>query len=92
MNKRLEKETEIKLTNLMFKAISSSGELKNFLKKMKREGKITNKSVLTFSLRPSVIIEEEKTKFTREALEGPPPDENFNSESWLKKLRLKMPF
>ena len=93
MKKKIDQSLEIHLTNLMYKAISESEELKNYLYKIEKEGKINQKSLLTFSLRPMALIKKD-TNFhgiSEEAKSGP-PEKDFNPSSWFKKLRLKSPF
>ncbi|MBF0273760.1 MAG: hypothetical protein HQK84_00855 [Nitrospinae bacterium] len=93
MKRKLDQSLETHLTNLMFKAISESKDLKGYLHQIEKEGKINQKSLLTFSLRPMALIKEKSNPIglSDEAKEGP-PQSNFNPISWLEKLRIKSPF
>ena len=58
MNKKEDTSLETELTQLMFQAISQNEELKRYIKKASKEGKMTGKSLLTFCLRPLSLIED----------------------------------
>jgi len=101
MKRKLDASLEEHLTKLMFKAISESEELREYLNQMQEEGALSNKSLLTFCLRPMSLINSDESLDsvqTPHATAGIPQElhetasSNFNEDEWLRENRLKNPF
>lgn len=98
MKRKLDESLEAHLTKLMFKAISQSEELRKCLNQMQEEGALSNKSLLTFCLRPMSLIDDETNQaahsevgLPKELLETS-SQKDFNQDEWLKENRLQNPF